>query len=655
MISGSTLATIFSFTYNIVVARFLGPEGYGQATVVYTLLTLVSALTLSFQLISAKLAAQQDSDRDRAAVYRSLHRQSWACGGLVAFSLILFAHQIAVYLHLSSSILIVLIAIGAGFYVPLGTRRGYVQGTWGFRRLAANLVLEAGIRLGGSFLAVLAGTGVTGVIAANAAASVISWLAIAPALPEDSPSSLRSGEAVREIVVALVFFAGQMVINGSDMVLVKHFFLPAAAGRYAAVALVGRVIYTFSSAVVNSMFPIVAGSKAEDRRSFSLIATSLLLVLGIGAFLAVGLLVVPSHFWTIAFGAGFHTSGRHGLSFLLGLKAFASIVYSLSVVLITYEMSYRIANTSWLQLAFSAAVIAGICKYHSSLEEVIVVQIVLMTGLLLAVGVPFLLSAVRINRNLVPATAPPVRILRHSSEAEAIAEFLKADIDHHAYCNHRETLRSIVVNPSLDNPSQNARRRALFFLRHLALWKELPPDTEWFEVELNLADLSRVRIFPRAHWRRLSRGSFAVSDVLGRIRIDGQKAADPFAAKIASIGDALEEASLPAILLIGVNRCTPLTVIDGNHRLVSAALAGRMDRLRFLCGFSPNMMRCCWYRTSIGTLGKYALNLIRHSVYDPESELIHCWNLSQALADPGGDVFPPGAETRHDPARAAAH
>ena len=53
LLSGSGLTTAVNLTYNIAIARFLGPQGFGHATAVYTILTLISAVTLSFQIISA--------------------------------------------------------------------------------------------------------------------------------------------------------------------------------------------------------------------------------------------------------------------------------------------------------------------------------------------------------------------------------------------------------------------------------------------------------------------------------------------------------------------------------------------------------------------------------------------------------------------------
>ena len=177
LLSGSTLTTAINLAYNIVVARFLGPKGFGQATVVYTILTLMSAVTLAFQIISAKVVAQQASREGKSAVYRAFHRAAWACGILVALVLFLFQRTVADYLNFPDSTLVAILAVGIAFYVPLGTRRGYIQGTYGFRRLATNLVIEGACRLGGSFLMILWGQGVEGVIAANTVAVVVAYLA----------------------------------------------------------------------------------------------------------------------------------------------------------------------------------------------------------------------------------------------------------------------------------------------------------------------------------------------------------------------------------------------------------------------------------------------------------------------------------------------
>lgn len=626
LLSGSGMTIGTNLLYNIVVARFLGPKGFGQATVVYTLLTLLSAVTLSFQIVSTKLVAQQATEEGKAAVYRVFHRIAWGLGLLVALLLIATRVPISNYLNLTDPLLVALLAVGAAFYVPLGPRRGYIQGTYGFRGLALNLVLEGTVRLGGSFAMIMAGYGVRGVILANAAATAAAYLSIPPKLAGRAPNPLNFKYAFRETSQAVVFYSGQMLIGNCGIVMVNHFFRAHEAGLYAAVAMVGRVIFTMSSAVVNSTFPLVAGTCEEERKDLRVIATSLLLVLGSGAGLALALCAAPAWIWTRLFGSGFQIAGRYDLSYLLALFAATTVIYCLSAVVITFEMSYKIANTSLVQLAFSAVLIGGIYLFHSTLREVILVQMFLMILLFVCVALPFLVNSLTDPKQLlVGGTCRPVRLMRRISEDEVIAEFLKSDFRCAEFRDYQDIMREMVLKPDFEDERENAMRRALLFLRHLALWKELPSDTEWYEVEVNEADLHNIRVFPRAQWRKLADGNFSIAQIAEGMRVR-QHAMDPsFLAKIAAIRDLLvqDDPSFAAVILIGVSENEPLTVLDGNHRLTAAMLASphMLRRLRFMCGLSPRMTECCWYNTNFSTLMRYGRNMLTHTRRNPEAEL----------------------------------
>jgi O-antigen/teichoic acid export membrane protein len=199
-------------------------------------------------------------------------------------------------------------------------------------------------------------------------------------------SADRVKTSFREGMQAIVFFTGQVVINNIDILLVKHFFPSDSAGQYAAVALVGRVIYFASWSVVSAMFPISAAAQPK-KENVSVLVVPILIVLGISITFIVGLSLFPDPVLRAVFGAGFQGGAR--LDGLLSLYAAATGTYSLGVVLMAYEMSRRIANTGWLQLVVSAAIVIGIYLFHSSLHEVVLVQLVLMVGLLMIVSIPF--------------------------------------------------------------------------------------------------------------------------------------------------------------------------------------------------------------------------------------------------------------------------
>jgi len=627
LLAGLAFATFINFGYNLTVARFLGPISFGHTTAVYTLLILISAVTLSFQILTAKMVAQQGSPEAQTLSYRGFHGRAWAAGILVSAILVIFRNAVTSYLNLQDSLLIVLLAIGTLFYVPLGARRGYIQGVCRFPHLALNLALEGLVRFCGSFLAIELGYGVRGVIAANAAAVVIVYFFARSRMQAPTAFTPEPPVAFRESLQAAVFFAGQAVINNCDIVVVKHFFPPESAGIYAAVAMVGRVVFAFSWAIVSSMFPIAAETRSRKQEDHGVLRTSLLMVGSLCLLFALILRLAPGTIWTHLFGPQFASVGGSNFRYLLVLYAVSTGVYSLSVVLIAYEMSRKIANTGWIQLVVGGAVVAGIYYFHGSLAQVIWVQVALMAVLLLWVAIPFLIALFSGKTAAGRITVPGrVNLRRRTTEEEVIAEFLKNDLDSPEFEPYRGVLDRLVTAPDLQDSEENELRRALLNVRHGSLWRELPPQTHWFEAEIQHSDLCRIRVFPRAHWRKLALGDFGVMPVAQRV-LDDQfhdRATEAFREKINDLREHMERDAVGgAVLLIGQSESGPLTILDGNHRLVAALLASpeAVERLRFYCGLSPKMLQCCWYQTNLVTLARYGTNMLRYIRCDPHREL----------------------------------
>jgi O-antigen/teichoic acid export membrane protein len=623
LLAGSGLVGVTNFVYNIATARLLGPSGFAHATSVYTLLMLASAITLSFQVVCAKYVASSETTEEQASVFAGLHLRAWLTGIGLGLLLFVFKGQIQSYLNLPDSLLISLLALGTAFYIPLGVRRGYIQGIHAFTALALNFMLEGIVRLGGAYLLIELGLGVEGAVLASVVAVIASYFLAKPSPGFESirinKLAIPSGEGLQ----AIVFFSGQVVINNFDIVLVKHFFAPDEAGIYAAVSLVGRLVNMCAWSVVNTMFPVSAAAKQSDREARPLLFMSLSMVFLILLVLVLGLWAIPSFLWRTLFGAHFELGNYGGLAALLILYAVTTGIYSLSSVMITYEMSRKIANTSWVQLGFSAALVLGICVFHQTLRQVIFVQLVLMVIMFVLVALPLLSREISGDDR---ETFSKLRIVRPLSESEVIAEFLRSEFHHPEFEEYRDEFGNIVHHPDLENERENALRRALLFLRRGAMWRELPDDTQWFQVELSKNDLQRIRFFPRAQWRRVAEGSFYLTDMVECLRTKWQESPeDEFFQKLRRLSDPVRTGGVnPTVLLIGMNTNSPLTLLDGNHRMAAAMLAqppAALDGFQFICGLSPAMTRCCWYRTNVNTLSRYLTNLLRHFFYDPESDI----------------------------------
>jgi hypothetical protein len=86
--------------------------------------------------------------------------------------------------------------------------------------------------------------------------------------------------------------------------------------------------------------------------------------------------------------------------------------------------------------------------------------------------------------------------LRRVTEAEVIAEFLKNEFYQEEFHEDREQFEQLVLGAQITDETANALRRALLFRRRGHMWRELPSDTQWWEVQIEPADLERVSVFP---------------------------------------------------------------------------------------------------------------------------------------------------------------
>jgi hypothetical protein len=216
--------------------------------------------------------------------------------------------------------------------------------------------------------------------------------------------------------------------------------------------------------------------------------------------------------------------------------------------------------------------------------------------------------------------------LRQVTEAEVIAEFLKNEFYQEEFQHDREQFEHLVLGADVADESGNALRRALLFRRRGHMWRELPRDTQWWEVEIEPQDLERVRVFPRAQWRKMADGSFLLKDIVRRIKTKPFRGRTrDFIAKIQALSYQLRtHQDSSAVLLIGIDDQKSVTVLEGNHRLTAALLAS-LDVLqrsfRVYCGFSEHMPESCWYQTNMPNLWRYGRNRVRNLFYDRDADV----------------------------------
>jgi O-antigen/teichoic acid export membrane protein len=627
------LVAATNLLYNILLARMLGASSFGHTSALYTLLMLMAAITLSFQIITSKFIARNADVVVRAQIYATMLRRAWQVGLGVAVVITATSVYLTSYFNLPQQHDLVLLAIAAGVYIPLGVRRGRMQGCYSFLGLAVNVVVEVAVKIGGALLFLHYGLGVTGVMIAVLLSIVAAYLVGQPSAEYRAKAGLVKITHFGEGMQAVLYFIGQVILSNLDILLVKHFFPPSQAGIYAAIALVGRVVFMLSWSVVSSMFPVSASNR-QRQGGRSVLYTGLLLVGTLTTLFIAAVALAPEAVWAMLLGKAFFLGTGVRFSALLTEYAVMTGIYCLAVVIMMYEISRRVGTAAWLQLAASVSLAGAIWIYHNSLAQVILVQVFVMSGLLVAVTIPLLNEQDEADDG--PGTAEPFRRLRPVAEEEIVAEFLRGEFYHPEFDSYRRDFKHLVEQADLDHPHENFIRRALLFRRRGRLWRELPADTEWWEIELTPRDLQRLRSFPRNDWRRFASKGYYLTQMVGRIEAEmarGQHGR--FLKKLEEIASDLQGSEVPdAVLLIGIDEHHPLTIIEGNHRMAAALLAmpeSAHRRFRFYCGLSPKMNSCCWHRTDLRSLTRYARHTVRYMFHD--ADFVVARTLREKLAE----------------------
>jgi len=204
-----------------------------------------------------------------------------------------------------------------------------------------------------------------------------------------------------------------------------------------------------------------------------------------------------------------------------------------------------------------------------------------------------------------------------TTEAEVVAEFLKAELFHPEFDDARENFERLVNHPDLTNEAENAIRLALLFRRRDTMWRELPQDIQWWDIELEPEDIEHINVFPRAQWRRIANGDFHALHVAEKIRTQlEQGKTGMLLAKVHILRTNLQlEGPRSTVMLIGIDEHHPFTLLEGNHRFIASMLLPReimLRRLRLVGGFSPQMGKCCWYKTDLPNLLHYTKNRIKY-------------------------------------------
>jgi O-antigen/teichoic acid export membrane protein len=169
-------------------------------------------------------------------------------------------------------------------------------------------------------------------------------------------------------------FTGYFTI---DILLVKHFLPESDAGSYAALSTLGKILYFAVSPISSVMFPIVSNKYAKQQPYARVFLAAIGGTTGVAACILLGYYLFPDLIITLLYGSKYP-----GIADELVLMGIFMAFYSISYFLMSFLLSIGRLKPVVLSLLVGLFQIVLITLNHSSLREVITMNIYSMATLL---------------------------------------------------------------------------------------------------------------------------------------------------------------------------------------------------------------------------------------------------------------------------------
>jgi len=364
------------------MGRVLGPADYGTLGVLlsigYIMGIFLNTLQTSIAKYVAQFKAKKEIEKVSFLLARSIRRFLYT-GLLLSSLFILLIPFLATFLHIVWYLLAILVVLIMGTLL-LPTVRGTLQGMQLFRKLGINLSIEGLTKFFGGVLFVALGWGVAGATLAFSLSFLVpfllGWISIRKVLPQKK-ESFSTKEMYTYSIPVLCMLLCLTAFFSVDVILVKHFFSETLAGHYAALSILGKILFFGSISISQVLVPKVAELYEEGKAHKGLLYKSI----GIIGALLIPAIIIYSYF------PGFIINILFGQEYLdvaplLGRFALFMTFFCITYLLAFYNIAVQKTRFIILLATFNILEIILLWIYHTSLTQVVNILVALSAILL---------------------------------------------------------------------------------------------------------------------------------------------------------------------------------------------------------------------------------------------------------------------------------
>jgi glycosyltransferase involved in cell wall biosynthesis/O-antigen/teichoic acid export membrane protein len=379
MIILTLLASVANYASNIIFSHLLSTVEYGELTALIALALIIAVPAGAAQTIVAeRVAALRASGEGKQLRFLLRHATAHvvviaAVVGVIYAACIPLVKS-ALGLQAMGPALALAPLLVVSMFVPVAS--GVMQGMERFALLGFFALVIACSRIAFGVPWAMAGGGAGGPLFGQALGTVIALGFTALLLRRyfagrgtgAASSGLRRRPNRRALAAGAAFTAFALISN-LDVVLAKLVMSPHAAGVYAALITVEKIVIFLPSAIAVVMVPNAAKAKLSHQPTARVLRRSALLVLGATLCVSVPAAIAPRLVLGIMFGQNY-VSAAPGVLPIVCAGAGLSLLY----LLVVYTVTIQDRRWVWLLAAGVGAQVLGIVLLHSSPTQVATVQ-----------------------------------------------------------------------------------------------------------------------------------------------------------------------------------------------------------------------------------------------------------------------------------------
>ena len=354
---GSGLGGVAGYVYNFLMARMLGQVGYGELQSILALTSILGIPLATLSTVIIKYAASigfgnEDKWAKLFYLLKSLTLKLLASGFVFFIVFLALSNFLAGFLKLTSVVPLIIIALAMVIAFLNTVNNGLLQGLQKFKELAVIGLASMAVKIMAGYFLVKFAFYVSGALGALVLSGIIgyilSWLPLRFLINYGKKSAqavpvLAKLEMIKySLPVFLTLFFTTLLIN-IDLILVKHFFDPADAGQYAALAVIGRIIFFVIGPLVAVMFPMSAAAHAHQGDHGKILKNSACIALIVGMIGLAIYFLLPDLIVKIIVGSQFLAIAPY-----LGWFGLAMLFYSLVYLISQYLLAINQTKFIWL-------------------------------------------------------------------------------------------------------------------------------------------------------------------------------------------------------------------------------------------------------------------------------------------------------------------